>query len=457
MELLGHPNRLGTFTVLLLLSISVTPSGCSTGRSSTIVGADAADAAVGTDAADAVVGATAGSGGTPSTGGAGGAPTDAGATGGSLAPDSSSDSAGADTGTPDTRDSGLTDGPSPADVGGSGGAGDARTADSAATSVPGTFKVLSQIPQFGIYATSDPKNFSPPPGVLMWEHGTAFATKLTDTQQESIGADLIARVTYHAQCDNYDRIGGLFYIVTARGQVPTASDPRTELTRFITPFSDYQRGSLATYVFPDADISPYAQTLADRTHDVWIGVFGGSNPYDGDPCTNAGVSAEFKEVGFKYSVDFVSTKLLPFATAGHLTAACYETVKKVPFTGAFMNPGGEVSGRVTVIVSGHGANAGGVEYRNTQDTVTVNGKQIGSFSTRIDCASYEKYSPDGNPGIFRDNSSGNPRNWCPGALVPSHTFPVTLLPGSNTLSLAVSPSDLPPDSYYATSLNFTAP
>jgi hypothetical protein len=340
--------------------------------------------------------------------------------------------------------------------GGASGAGGKAT-DGGLPGNPGTFKVFDKIPQFGIFATSDPKNYSPPPNVLLWDHGTAFASKLSPAQQAQIGSDLVARVTYHAQCDNYDRIGGLFYVVVAPGETPTASLPRTELVRFITPFSNYMRGTLATYVFPDADVSPYAATLADRAHDVWIGVFGGSNSYDGDPCTNAGVTPEFKAVGFKYSLDFVSTKPLTAGTPLSLRAAFYQSAMRIPVTGTFMNPGGEVSGRVTVIVSGHGSSSGGVEYRNTQDTVAVNGKQIGSFSTRVDCASYEKYSPDGNPGIFRNNGSSNPRNWCPGALVASHTFPVTLTPGENTVTLGISPSDVPSGSYYATSFNFTAP
>jgi hypothetical protein len=431
-----------SFAVSLVLSLVVIPIGCRAGLEG--AGAAELDTDGGRGSPD---GAS-----TPADPREGGVPGDIGATDGSLAPDSGA----AEAGRPDRRDSGVTDAHSPVAADGGGNAGDASTGDSTSTGLPGTFQVFSQIPQFGIYATSDPKGYSPPPGVLMWEHGTAFATKLTEAQQARIGADLAARITYHAQCDNYDRIGGLFFIVMPHGQLPTADASRTELTRFITPFSDYRRGSLATYVFPDADISPYARALADRTNDVWIGVFGGSNPYDGDPCTNAGLSPEFRAVGFKYSVDFISTRSLPSATASFQTASFYESVKKIPFTSTFMNPGGEVSGRVTVIVSGHGANAGGAEYRNTQDTVTVNGKQVGAFSTRIDCASYEKFSPDGNPGIFRNNNSGNPRNWCPGALVPSHSFDATLKPGSNTVSLGISPSDVPSGSFYATSLNFTA-
>ena len=60
-------------------------------------------------------------------------------------------------------------------------------------------------------------------------------------------------------------------------------------------------------------------------------------------------------------------------------------------------------------------------------------------------------------GIFVGNGAGNPRNWCPGALVPSHSFPATLQAGHNTVSFAVSPAAVPSGSYYATSLAFTAP
>lgn len=447
--------RLPTLLALLSTATQCTQS---------LAGEDAA----GSGGATATGGAPAGSGGATAIGGVyagtgGGAPV---ASGGTLTGSGGSGMAGtlvaggavaSDGGRGGMGFSGASGGSMggqpPANTGGAAGA----TGDGGAPSTPGTFKVFDKIPQFGIFATSDPKNYSPPQGVLMWDHGTAFATKLTAAQKAQIGSDLVARVTYHAQCDNYDRIGGLFYIVVPRDQTPTTSDPRTELIRFITPFSDYMRGALATYAFPDADVSPYAAVLADRTHDVWVGVFGGSNSYDGDPCTNAGVTPEFKAVGFKYSLDFVSTKPLVASSALSLRAAFNQSAMKIPVTGTFMNPGNEVSGHVTVIVSGHGANAGGVEYRNTQDTVSVNGKQVGSFSTRIDCASYEKYSPDGNPGIFRNNASGNPRNWCPGALVASRSYAVTLMPGENTISLGISPSDLPSGSYYATSFNFTTP
>jgi hypothetical protein len=319
------------------------------------------------------------------------------------------------------------------------------------------FSVFAQIPQYGIYSTTDPA-YTPPAGVVMWRHGTVFVTKLTAAQQAQIGSTLAARVTYYAQCDNYDRIGGLFFIVEPTGQTPQPGDPRTELVRFITPFSDYMRGALATHVFPDADISAYASVLADTSKDVWIGIAGGSNPYSGDPCSNGGVSADFAAVGFKYSVDFVTSGTPSGGTTLALSAASSVSATSVPVPGTFSNPGGTVSGHVTIIVSGHGSAAGGVEYEYTSDTVTLNGQTLGTFSTQIDCAPYAQYSPDGNPGIFQGNNTpNNPRNWCPGALVPSHTFPATLQAGANATSLGISPSSVPGGSYYLTSINFSAP
>ena len=322
---------------------------------------------------------------------------------------------------------------------------------------PGTFKLFDQIPQFGMYVMMAP-NYTPPAGVLMWSFGTVFLTKLTPAHKGMIGSDLKARVTYHAQCDNYDRLGGLFFIVLPTGQAPTESDQRTELARFITPFSNYTRGALATYVFPLADISTFASVFSDPAHDVWIGIAGGSNPYtgSGDPCPS--VAADFKAVGFKYSLEFVSTSPLTGASSTILTALYYVQAASVPVTSTFTNnSGGTLTGRVTVIVTGHGSAAGGNEYMNTQDTVTLNGTQIGSFSTMVNCASYEQYSPDGNPGIFRNNTTSNPRNWCPGELIPPRSFPATLNAGSNSISLGITPSTVPSGSYYPTSFSFSSP
>jgi hypothetical protein len=357
------------------------------------------------------------------------------------------------------------------DAGGDDDAGGAEGASSEAgtNGTPGTFNLFDHIPQFGIYVNADPANYTPPAGVLMWAHGTMYVTKLSAQQQAAIGSDLAARITYFAQCDNYDRIGGVFFLREPPGQAPKPTDPQTELVRFITPFSDYAQGALAKHVYPNADLSAYAQVLADPTHDIWIGIAGGSNPYSGDPCVPANLSADFKAIGFKYSLDFVSNSPLAVASStvfpalapnamGMMQAIANVAETSAPIDGTFVNPSrSALAGHVTVIVSGHGSANGGDEYEYTDDTVTVGAQKVGLFSTKIDCAPFAVLSPDGNPGIFQGNTTYNPRNWCPGALVPSHTFAATLPAGSTPVTLTVTPSAVPMGSNFATSITFSAP
>ncbi len=343
----------------------------------------------------------------------------------------------------------------------------------------GSFNVFDHIPMFNMYSSTQPTTYTPPAGVLMWQYGTIFVTKLDAQQQSLIGSDLAAKVTYYAQCDDYDRIGGVFVLLEPKGQMPQPTDPRIELVRFITPFSDWSQGAAATYAFPPGSLSAFASVLADPTRDVWIGMGGGSYPtYTGNPCTglppDAG-NAAFEAVGFLYSLDFAST--MPLASGAAIALPAFtlpsdaggpSAISNVPLTstpiqGTFTNPGGALMGHVTVIVSGHGSAQGGDEYEYTQDTVSVGsldpdaGTAIGSFSTQIDCSPYASASPDGNPGIFQGNTTNNPRNWCPGALVVSHSYPAMLPAGSSDVVLGIDPAQVPSGSYFQTSITFTSP
>jgi hypothetical protein len=351
----------------------------------------------------------------------------------------------------------------------------------------GSFNVFDHIPMFSMYGSSDPANYTPPAGVLMWHYGTIFVTKLSAQQQALIGSDLAAQVTYYAQCDVFDRIGGVFLLIEPKGQMPQPADPRIELVRFITPFSDYRLGPLATHAFPRGTLAAFANVLADGTRDVWIGIGGGSypnypnGPGQFNPCTNRQVppGSDLLEVGFSYSLDFVSTLPLTPGAATAISAftlpatgpgaGAPHSISNVPLTstpiqGTITNPGTtSVSGHVTIIVSGHGAAQGGDEYEYTQDSVELGsldphgGTQLGTFSTMIDCAPYASASPDGNPGLFQGGPTNNPRSWCPGSLVASHTFPATLAPGSNNVVLSITPGQVPSGSYFQTSITFTSP
>jgi Peptide-N-glycosidase F, C terminal/Peptide-N-glycosidase F, N terminal len=318
-----------------------------------------------------------------------------------------------------------------------------------AHSAPGNVSLFDQIPQFGIYVTTPP-NYTPPEGVLMFDNGTTFMTRLTPERQAMIGADVAAQVTYHAQCDNYDRLGGLFMVVKPLGVAPSGDEPKVELLRWITPFSNYWQGQYATRVFPAASLAPFAGVLRDRKHDIWIGIKGGSNPYGGDPCSQRGSDADFSAVGFRYSVSLNSTVPATGKRSSVGMPIPVADYTSVPVTGSVTARAGAQATAV-VIVSGHGSASRGNEYKHTEDSLLLNGTAVGSFSTQANCAPYRKYSPDGNPFIFLNNNGSNPRNWCPGALVPSHSFPVRL-GQTNQFSLDMDDPRVPEGSYYQTSV-----
>ncbi|QQP97884.1 discoidin domain-containing protein [Lysobacter enzymogenes] len=319
--------------------------------------------------------------------------------------------------------------------------------------------VLDQVPQFGIYRSTEPTTYTPPPGLLMWKRGTEFARKLSDAEKAGIGDDVALRITYHAQCDPYDRFASAFFINLPKGQTPTVDTPRVTFTDFISPFSDMWQGAKATRVYPDAAMDPYAAALANPDRDIWVGISGGSNPqYGSDACQQHGVTdPAIAEVGFKYSLALVSKK--PLSAGGDpdvisLLSRSPETDDSIA-TGTVSHTANLGIATLAVSIAGYGASSGGQEYTNTNVSVKFNGAQIATFSTKIDCASYEQYSPRGNPGIFRNNNTSNPRSWCPGALVPMRYFDLGDISGK-TLQFTLGVGNRSPwtaDSVYNTSIS----
>ena len=322
----------------------------------------------------------------------------------------------------------------------------------------GSIAVFDRIPMYGIYTSTDPAGYTPPSGVLMWNRGTEFARKLSDTEKALIGDDLRARVTYHAQCDNYDRIGTVFYISMPKGQAPTATTPRVTLQDFITPFSDYWQGTKATYVYNDGDLSSYADAMSDPDRDIWVGIGSGSNPYGGDPCdSHSGLSTDFKAVGFTYSLDLVSsqTQTVLDRHIDTMLSGSNQTTSQVNASTTTQSVA-HGSGDIALVIGAYGSSSGGEEYSNTTVTVSVNGSQVGSLNTAVNCADLAQYSPDGNPGIFQNNTTRNPRNWCPGGIIATHYFPLSNLAAGQNVSVTLGIGRKSPytsDSYYRTSLS----
>ena len=319
-------------------------------------------------------------------------------------------------------------------------------------------QVFDQIPQFGIYRSTEP-NYTPPSGVLMWKRGTEYARKLSDAEKAAIGSDVALRITYHAQCDEYDRFASAFFISMPKGQAPTATTPRVTFTDFISPFSNMWQGGYATRVYPDASAAPYAAALSNPGRDIWIGLSGGSNPqYGNDACEQRGITdPAIAEVGFKYSLALVSTQ--PMGAADDrdvigLLSRSDETDDQVTMAAANTSSALDLA-TLAVSIAGYGADPGGQEYAKSSITVRRNGVAIGSFNTGVDCASYEVYSPRGNPGIFRNNTTTNPRSWCPGALVQMRYFDLGQVNGTpQNISLQIgNASPWSAQSLYRTSVS----
>jgi hypothetical protein len=359
-----------------------------------------------------------------------------------------------------------------------------------------TTNVLPLSPQFGIYASSPPTNYTPPSGVivLLGSQKWYTLTKLSAAQQQQLGSDLRAEVNYSAGCDSYDRIESVVYLTKSPGVQPTTADlpNAVEMARFMSTFNYYDQ-TAPTYVYPLMDVSTFAPFLTSTTQDIWVGIAGGSNPTfppsqgyqlcwnsSNQPSTTIPLTtfpsniteAQAPYVGFSFGLSFTSSQPAATAAAGTAIVAALSapTVPSGSSTTLSIagtltvptqpNNAATVTGTVAVIVTSHGSDS---EYGfNTGNTLAINGAQVGSsFSTQADCDAYANTTINPlNTGV-ESNSSGsnpsNPRNWCPGAPVrttaanlgtpnPTSTNPgtpvqvqifnnVTLNVGSNTVAL----------------------
>lgn len=320
-------------------------------------------------------------------------------------------------------------------------------------------QVFDQIPQFGIYRSTDPSWYTPPAGVLMWSHGTEYARKLSATEKVQLGADLALRITYHGQCDEYDRFASVFFISTPIGVTPSVSTPRVTLVDFISPFSNAWQGAYSTRVYPNAAIWPYLDAMNDPNRDIWVGISGGSNPqYGSDACQQRGITdPTIAEVGFKYSLSLVSTQ--PAGAAGDrdvISLLSRSEEKDDAITTAPANTTAQLNlATLAINIAGYGADPGGQEYAKSNITIYRNGLTLAMFNTGVDCAALAVYSPRGNPGIFQNNLTTNPRSWCPGGVIQTRYYDLGAVNGiTQDISVKVgNPSPWTAQSVYRTSLS----
>lgn len=240
-------------------------------------------------------------------------------------------------------------------------------------------------------------------------------------------------LTLYGQEDFYDRLAYVYF----SDKKPVADGPDQSIStnsgieamRFITPFfSNTTNPSQKTFISDVTDITDILPYI--NKPNVWVAVQIDNNP-------------EYRianKAGFTFSLSMVKTSTEPsgkyiqplFKTA--MTSKQYEhtfqTIKAL--TGA----------RLYITTSGHGAASGGEEYAHRRHDIYVDGLLADNINTEKNCASYRQYSPLGNPGIFIGNGSFNPRNWCPGEVLPRYSIYIgNLAQGSHTIKIDIPNAD----------------
>lgn len=278
-------------------------------------------------------------------------------------------------------------------------------------------------------------------GVLR-HRNNLYAVKLTDEQLNWFGDDLIMDVVIGARCDNYDRIGNvnLAFVTKGAETYDWQTTTRVELARFITPFMNKNkqpdevpyRYSLdaVSYIFRDAKWReqydfwvefevfgvPYAANqqvkgCKDR-NDVFDGTLTFTSISDPKPAINNHV---FVPIVIK-KPEYMGHNL------NNYSEDATDEIGKCVKTWTFDVPEDCTDGRITFIISNHGANAGGEEYVRRVHQIFYDDEKLLQYTPGgVSCEPYRIYNTQANGiyGTSRDEESWiKSSNWCPGAVIP---------------------------------------
>lgn len=240
-------------------------------------------------------------------------------------------------------------------------------------------------------------------------------------------------LTLYGQEDFYDRLAYVYF----SDKKPVADGPDQSLLtnrgleamRFITPFfSNTTNPSQKTFISDVTDITDILPYI--NKPNVWVAVQIDNNP-------------EYRianKAGFTFSLSMVKTNTEPSGKYLQPLFKTSMTTKQYEHTFEITKP--LTAARLYITTSGHGADTGGEEYAHRKHDVYVDGALAGTINTEKNCASYRQYSPLGNPGIFIGNGSFNPRNWCPGEVLPRYSIYLgDLSSGSHTVKIDIPNAD----------------
>ena len=291
--------------------------------------------------------------------------------------------------------------------------------------------------------------------------------KISDEVLDQLGSQLSLDVTIHAVCDNYDRIGNVNLALVPKGETYTVkydeTDPaRIEIARFITPFMDKNKKPDSVPYHYDMDY--ISSILRDKSlrekYDFWIEfeVFG--VPYVANEQISgcAGCNEVFQGT-MTFTTDDIpagpveTNVLVPITIRtgdyrndhglNNYNEACTDEIGRCIKTWSFDVPEDLTDARLVLIMSNHGANAGGEEYIRRRHFVSLDDERIANFKPGgVSCEPFRKYNTQLN-GIYGtsvrdDNSWILSSNWCPGSAITTRLFELEALgKGTHTVTIEV--------------------
>nr|WP_294862720.1 peptide-N-glycosidase F-related protein [uncultured Fluviicola sp.] len=317
-----------------------------------------------------------------------------------------------------------------------------------------TINIMDGVVFFDGYAgvVSDPT----PAGVIRFRNDL-MTKKITSQQLDSIGDELTINITISVLCDNYDRIGGVNLAMVPKGSTTynTATVPKIEIGRFITPFMNKNVSPTSVpYSFVVNNIARILKSAdLNADYDFWLELEVFGVPYAANTQI-AGCSG--RNDVFQGRVDFISngpdlsfqpnTIIQPLSFKADFnnynaaaTDAIGSTVKTINFTTS------QTIFDVTLylITSNHGAGNNGEEYVRRVHNVTFDGTQVLTYTPGgKSCEPYRQYNTQSN-GIYGASAQTASwwtdwNNWCPGDTIAIRKISLgTLTAGSHSFKIEV--------------------
>lgn len=280
-------------------------------------------------------------------------------------------------------------------------------------------------------------------GVLRFRN-SLYSTKIDSSRLDEIGDDLRMDVTIGALCDNYDRIGNVNLAFVPKGAetYDYQTVDRIEVTRFITPFMNKNKEPHEVpYTYEIANVGKILKDKDLRTkYDYWLEFELFGIPYAAN--TQVVGCANRNDV-FEGTINFAYTPLAEkVEESGNVVVPIYikypedrgninlnnynehatDTLGVTTRTFEFEVPQNVTDSKIYLILTNHGANAGGEEYVRRQHLVYYDGDVVLSYTPGgVSCEPYRQYNTQAN-GIYGTSRSEISwklsSNWCPGQAVP---------------------------------------